>query len=164
MSQQAAPGNNPGQCFICGSGSFTPGHKAAKRWIIPGSRLFLHVSAGLVLGRIREGGKVRAKAAPLQALDNRVSHRRATSQSRTRTITIPLATNHIHRDLHPLPYNGRTVTEVADLTLGTASSRQCLLPHVQKSVFVAFVAFCQKIPLRHEKSEPPFTASVWPVI
>jgi hypothetical protein len=35
----------------------------------------------------------------------------------------------------------RELTEVADLPLGTASSRQSLLPHVQESVFVAF---CKK--------------------
>ena len=47
------------QCndFICGSESFTPGRKAANRWIIPGSRLFLHVSAGLVLRRNSRGWK-----------------------------------------------------------------------------------------------------------
>ena len=45
------PGITQGDDFIRGSDSFTPGRRAANRWVIPGSRLFLHVSAGLVLRR-----------------------------------------------------------------------------------------------------------------
>ena len=64
------------QCndFICGSESFTPGRKAANRWVIPGSRLFLHVSAGLVLRRNSRGWKgSRLSGSPPGAGQSRVA-------------------------------------------------------------------------------------------
>jgi hypothetical protein len=45
-----------------------PAHRAAERWVVPGSRPLPHDSAGFVMGRIREDDETRAKAAPLQAV------------------------------------------------------------------------------------------------
>jgi hypothetical protein len=55
--------------------AFTPGFSirlrpAAERWVVPGSRLLPHVSARFATEQIREGDETRAKAAPLQALDD----------------------------------------------------------------------------------------------
>ena len=54
--------------------SFGPPHRAASRWVVPGSRLLPPVSAGFVMERIREGDETRAKAAPLQALGDHTRH------------------------------------------------------------------------------------------
>jgi hypothetical protein len=53
------------------------GHRVASRWVVPGSRLLPHVSAGHVMERIREGDVTRAKAAPLQALGTNMPRQRA---------------------------------------------------------------------------------------
>jgi hypothetical protein len=47
-----------------------PAHRAAERWVVPGSRLLPYVSARFMTEQIREGDETRAKAAPLQALDD----------------------------------------------------------------------------------------------
>jgi hypothetical protein len=52
MSQRAAPGNNPARCIYPWlSIRSHPGYRPANRWVVPGSRLFSHVSAGLVMRR-----------------------------------------------------------------------------------------------------------------
>jgi hypothetical protein len=69
MLQQAAPANHPARCVYPRlSIRVDPPRRAASRWVVPGSRLLPHVSAGFVIERIREGDEARAKAAPLQAL------------------------------------------------------------------------------------------------
>jgi hypothetical protein len=75
MLQQAAPANHPARCIYPQlSIRLDPPRRAASRWAVPGSRLLLHVWAGVVLERIREGDEIRAKAAPLQALGDHTRH------------------------------------------------------------------------------------------
>jgi hypothetical protein len=65
MSQPAAPANNPSAMhypwLLIG---LHPDHRAANRWVVRGSRLFSHVSAGLMMRRKLRGGEIRAKATP----------------------------------------------------------------------------------------------------
>jgi hypothetical protein len=80
------PGITQRNDFSCGSESFTPGRKVANRWVIPESRLFLHVSAGLVLRRNSRGRKdTRQSGSPPGAGQSRVgSTRHALSRTTTK--------------------------------------------------------------------------------
>jgi len=55
-----------------------PAHRAGPRWVIRGSRPLSHVSAVLTLRRNSLGDRAHAKAAPLQAPGDRISHDRTT--------------------------------------------------------------------------------------
>jgi len=56
MSQRAAPANNPSRCIYPWLPiRLYPDHRAANRWVVPGSRLFSHVAARLVMRRNLRG-------------------------------------------------------------------------------------------------------------
>ena len=84
-----------------------PAHRAAERWVVPGSRLLPHGSARFVMERIREGDETRAKAAPVQTLGDQHGNNVPPSRTRTTTRTILLMQISPRKRRASLPMSGR---------------------------------------------------------